>query len=151
MAGSGDSIRRFVTGKTMAVVGVSAAGSGFGNFAYTELKKRGYTVLPVHPSAVAIQGDQCWPSIGQLPERVARALIVVKPDRAEAVVREAAEAGVRQVWLQQGAGSPAALRTCEELGVDVIDGQCILMFAEPVGSFHAFHRWVWKLVGKIPR
>jgi predicted CoA-binding protein len=151
MTTTGECIRQFVSGKTMAVVGVSAGGSGFGNFAYTELKKRGYKVLPVHPVASAIQGDPCWRTMAELPERVERALVVVKPDRSEAVVREAAGAGIRQVWLQQGAGSPAALRACEELGLDAVDGQCILMFAEPVGSFHAFHRWIWKLVGKIPR
>jgi len=25
------------------------------------------------------------------------------------------------------------------------------MFAEPVKSFHAFHRWIWKLLGKLPK
>jgi uncharacterized protein len=151
MATSGASIGQFVAGKTLVMVGVSATGKGFGNAAYTELKKRGYRVLPVHPTAPAIQGDPCWPSVAELPERVERLLVCVKPDRADAVVREAAAAGVRQVWFQQGAESAAALEACAQLGVEAVRGQCILMFAEPVASFHKFHRFVWKLIGRLPR
>ena len=150
MSTTGASIGRFVAGKTLAIVGVSAAGKGFGNAAYMELKKRGYRVLPVHPTAAAIQGDPCWPSVAELPERVERLLVCVKPDRADPVVRQAAAAGVRQVWFQQGAESPAALEACAQLGVEAVQGQCILMFAEPVASFHKFHRFVWKLIGRLP-
>jgi predicted CoA-binding protein len=151
MAVTGESIRQFVSGKTVAMVGVSADGKKFGSYAYAELKKRGYKVLPVHPTAEAIQGAACWRSLLELPERVENVLVVVKPDRAEAVVREAAAAGARRVWLQQGAESPEALRACGQLGLDVIHGQCILMFAEPVGPLHGIHRWIWKVIGKIPR
>jgi uncharacterized protein len=145
-----NAIQQFVSGKTMAVVGVSAGGTGFGSFAYTELKKRGFRLLPVHPTAAAIQGDPCWPRLSELPEKVERVLVVVKPEHAVDVVRAAAEAGISQVWLQQGAESPAAVELARERGLTVVQGQCILMFTEPVGSFHKVHRWIWKVLGKIP-
>ncbi len=150
MGATRQSIERFVSGRTLALVGVSAAGMGFGNAAYTELKRRGYRVFPVHPTAVVIQGDTCWHALVELPEPVERLLVCVEPDRAGTVVREAASAGVRQIWFQQGSASPAALEACAQLGVEAVHGQCILMFAEPVDSIHRFHRFVWKLVGKIP-
>ena len=150
MAVSGDSIQQFVSEKKIAVVGASATGKGFGAFAYAELKKRGYRVMAVHPTASAVQGDLCWPNFASLPEPVERALVVVRPEATEGVLRDAAAAGVRRIWVQQGAESAAALRAAEELGLDVVHGQCILMFAEPVGSFHGVHRWIWKLIGKIP-
>jgi uncharacterized protein len=145
-----NAIQQFVSETTMAVVGVSSAGKGFGNAAYTELKKRGFRLLPVHPTAKSIQGDPCWPRLADLPEKVDRVLVVVKPDRAEAVVRDAAAAGIKHVWLQQGADSPAAVTFGEAQGLTVVRGQCILMFTEPVGSFHRFHRWIWRMLGKIP-
>ena len=151
MAVTGESIRQFVADKTIAVIGASATGKGFGAFAYAELKKKGYQVMAVHPTASSIHGDPCWSSVAALPQPVERALVVVKPEASEAVLREAAAAGVRRIWLQQGAESPAALRAAEELGLDVVHGQCILMFAEPVGPLHGIHRWIWKLVGKIPQ
>jgi predicted CoA-binding protein len=144
-------IDHFVEGRTLAVIGVSAKGKGFGSAAYKELKTRGYKVLAVHPTASTIQGDPCWPSVGALPEKVERLLVSVAPSASEQVVRDAAAAGVRQVWLQQGAESPAALAACEELHLNVVHGHCILMFAGPVASFHRFHRWLWNVLGKIPK
>jgi hypothetical protein len=139
-----------VAGKTLAIVGVSGGGKGFGNAAYSELEACGYRVLPIHQAASTIQGDPCWRSLAELPERVERLVVVVNPAHAEAIVREAAAAGVRQIWLQQGAESVAALQACEQLGVEVVHGQCILMFTDPVGSIHRFHRWLWKVLRKIP-
>ena len=107
-----ESIERFVSGWTLALVGASATGRGFGCAAYKELKARGYRVLAVHPSGRAIHGDPCWRSLAEMPERVERLLVSVKPDRTDLVIRDAAAAGVRQIWFQQGAESPAALETC---------------------------------------
>ncbi len=146
-----NAIQQFASARTMAVVGVSAEDKGFGNYAYRELKKRGLRLLPVHPTAKAIQGDRCWPRLADLPERVDHLLVVVKPERAEAVVREAAAAGVGHVWLQQGAESPAAVEAAAAKGMSIVTGQCILMFTEPVGGFHKFHRLIWKVLGKIPK
>jgi hypothetical protein len=75
----------------------------------------------------------------------------LKPAQAEQVVRRAAAAGIRRVWLQQGAESATAIRFCEENGISTVHGECILMFAEPAAWFHRAHRWVWKLLGKLPR
>jgi len=75
----------------------------------------------------------------------------LKPAQAEQVVRDAAAAGIRRVWLQQGAESATAIRFCEEHGISAVHGECILMFAEPAAFSHRAHRWVWKLLGKLPR
>ncbi len=144
-------IERFVSERTLAVIGVSASGRGFGNSAYQELKRRGYRPFPIHPSAGAIQGDRCYRRLEDLPERVDRLLVVVQPARAAGIVREAAAAGIRHLWLQQGSSSPEVLQLCRELGLEAVHGHCILMFAEPTTSVHSVHRWLWKLLGKLPR
>jgi uncharacterized protein len=148
---SKSSIDRFVQGKTLAMAGISSTGKGFGAAAYKELKARGYRVLPLHPSAGTIQGDPCWPSLAGLPEPVERLLIVTSPGAAAGLVDEAAAAGVKYVWLQQGAETAALVDACATRGLDVVHGQCILMFAEPVASFHKFHRWLWGVLGRLPR
>ncbi len=151
MAAPRSAIERFVSGRTLALVGASATGRGFGSLACKELRTRGYRVLPVHPAADAIQGEPCWRSLADLPAPVERLLVCVKPEKAALVVRDAAAAGVRQIWFQQGAESAAALDTCREFGLEAVHGRCILMFAEPVGSVHSLHRWVLKLLGRLPR
>jgi predicted CoA-binding protein len=64
-------------------------------------------------------------------------------------VQEAAQAGIKRVWMQQGAESQEAIRFCEQNGMSTVHGECIMMFAEPLG-FHGIHRFVWRLLGKLP-
>jgi predicted CoA-binding protein len=63
------------------------------------------------------------------------------------VVREAAAAGIHQVWLQQGAESTDVLKLCHDLGLTFVWGECILMYAQPTGV-HKAHRWLWRILGK---
>jgi len=77
-------------------------------------------------------------------------VVCVPPARTEQVVRDAHRAGIRRVWMQQGAESQAAIRFCEESGIALVHGECILMFAEPAALFHRVHRWIWRLLGRLP-
>lgn len=144
-------VNDFLEQPSLAVVGVSRQPRKFGNYAYKELRQRGYRVYPVHPVAEAIEGDRSYPNLRQLPEAVGGVLIVVPPQQTEQVVREAAAAGIKRVWMQQGAESPAAIQFCRENGISEVHGECILMFAAPVKSFHNVHRWVWRVLGKLPK
>lgn len=140
----------FVAQKTLAVVGMSRDPQSFSGRAYGELKAKGYKLYPVNPNAQSIAGEKCYPSVGALPEEVGGALLFTKPGVTEKVVREAAEAGIRRIWIQQGAQDEASIRYCLDQRLEAVSGQCILMFAEPVASFHGVHRWIKKLFGGIP-
>jgi uncharacterized protein len=142
----------FLAQKTLAIVGVSRGGRKFGNAILRELTKLGYRLLPIHPDAGELDGVRAYPSFAALPEPVGGVIVVVPPARAEEVVKDAAAHGIRRVWLQQGAASPGALRFCQEQGLSVVHGQCVLMFTRPTTSwFHDAHRWVWELIGRAPR
>lgn len=141
----------FLSQKKLAVVGVSAKGGKFGNMAYKALRQKGYQVFPVHPEAETLEGDKAYPSFADLPEPVGGVLIVVPPYQTEKVVAQAKEAGIQRVWMQQGAESDAAIRYCKDNGISEVHGHCIMMFAQPVGFGHNLHRFVWGLLGKLPR
>ncbi len=143
-------VEEFLTGRRFALVGASRGGRKFGNAVLKELARKGYEVVPVHPHAPSIDGVACVPDLASLPAPVHGLVAVVPPDATERVVEEAAAAGIPRIWMQQGAGSPAAVEACRRHGIGVVDGECILMFAEPAGSVHRFHRWVWRLLGKLP-
>ena len=139
----------FLNHRTLAVVGVSRSGKKFGNGASRELRKKGYQVLPVHPEAESIDGEKCYRSLAELPAQVGGLLLVVPPAETEKVVQQASAAGIRHVWMQQGAESEAAIRYCEGQGISVVSRECILMFAQPAGV-HKLHHWFWRVLGKLP-
>ena len=143
------SIDAFVAEPALALLGMSRSGKGFGNYAYSTLRAKGYRVYPIHPTAEIIDGHRCYHRFADLPEHVDAALIVVPAEQAEQVVRDAAAAGIHHLWLQQGAESARVIDACTDAGIEPVWGECILMFARPTG-FHKAHRWLWKLTGKLP-
>jgi hypothetical protein len=142
-------IKDFIGGKRLALVGVSRGGKKFGNMAMKELKERGYRVYPVHPQAQEVDGERCYPNLGALQGQVDGAWLCVQPAQVVEVLADASAAGIKNVWLQQGSETPLALETAKQLGLNVVSGKCLLMYAEPVRSFHRFHRFAMKLIGQL--
>ena len=149
MVSSKTLIAKFVSLPALALIGMSRSGKKFGNIAYRTLTSKGYLVYPIHPSASSIRGVRCYSRLAQLPVPVEGVLIVVPPTQAVNAVRDAAAAGIRLVWLQQGSASPEVLQVCRDVGVEAISGECILMYAHASG-IHKAHRWVWGVLGKVP-
>lgn len=139
----------FLEGKRFAVVGVSRAEKKFGNAIFTELKARGFQMYAVHPEMKEIGGEPCYPNLAALQGKIDGVIVCVQPDKAGAVLRDAANAGVKNVWLQSGAQSAETQALAASLGLKVVAGKCILMYAQPVGSFHGFHRGIMRLFGQL--
>jgi predicted CoA-binding protein len=140
----------FLAQEAFAIVGVSRNPRKFGTIVYRNLKRKGFDVIPVNPKMDSIDGEPCYPDLKSLPKPVGGIVVVVPPERTEQVVKDAKEAGITRVWLQQGAESKAAIKYCEDNGMSVVHGHCIMMFTDPTG-FHKFHRWLWGVFGKIPK
>ena len=144
-------INEFISHKTLGVVGVSRDTKKFGFMVFDELRKKGYKAYPVNPNAEELHGEKCYPTITALPKDTEGIVIVVPPAKAEELVKEAHARGIDQVWLQQGAESKAAIAFCEQNKMNVVAGECVMMYLEPVGSFHGFHRFFRKVFGGMPK
>ena len=142
-------IQDFINSKRIAIAGVSREGTKFGNTAFTELAARGYQVFAVHPEAKEIAGTLCYPNLAALRGQVDGVLVVVPPQQAVPVLQEAAAVGLKNVWLQQGAESPEVLALARNLGLGLVAKRCVLMYAAPVRSFHAWHRGFAWLCGQL--
>jgi predicted CoA-binding protein len=144
-------VTNFLKNKSIAVVGVSRDKKKFGYIAYKNLKDKGYKVSPVNPNVEAVDSDKCYPNLSSIKENIGGVLLVVPPKQSETVVHEANDLGIKSIWFQQGSSSDEAIKFCQEKDMSVVSGECIMMFTEPVESFHKFHRWIWKIFGKLPR
>lgn len=142
-------IKDFTQLKRLAVVGVSRDAKKFGNTIYSELKNRGYQVFGVNRSPHDVAGEKCYPNLSVLRGMIDGIVVCVSPHEVEPLLREAEGTGVHHVWLQQGAESHEAVMLGKTLGLNVIAGKCVLMYAEPVRSFHRFHRFFAKLLRKL--
>jgi hypothetical protein len=144
------SVNNFLNNKSIAVVGVSRNRKKFGYIIYKSLKDKGYRVFPVNPNVDMIESDKCYPDLSSIKEKFDGVLLVVPPKLSEKIVLEAYSLGVKSIWFQQGSSSDEAIKFCEDNNISLVSKECIMMFMEPVESFHKFHRWIWKILGKIP-
>ena len=87
----------FLAQKRIAVIGVSSTTDDAANLIYRTLRARGYDVFAVNPKSNSVEGDTCYPSVQAIPGGVEGAVIVTRPEVTAQVVRECADAGVKQV------------------------------------------------------
>jgi uncharacterized protein len=141
----------FLSGESYAIAGVSRSSNKFGNALLKEMLEKGMKVYPVNPHAENILNVKCYPSLSSLPGPVWGLVTVLRPEQTASAVRDAAGIGIKRIWMQQGSESSDAINYCNDRGIKVIHGHCILMFLEPLKSFHKIHRFFLKLFGKYPR
>ena len=144
-------VNDFLSCKKLAIIGVSRRSSKFGNTIYKELKSKGYMLYPVNAHAEKISNDICYRDLKSIPDKVDGIITVIPPVETEKVIHQAMAMGIKQIWMQQGSESDSAIQICKENNTNVIYGECILMFAEPVSIPHRIHRWVWGIIGKLPQ
>lgn len=117
----------FLNSNKIAVAGVSENRNKYGYKVYYNLKMRGYELYPVNPNLDTFDGQQCYNNVSELPEDVESLICITPPAVTEKIVEEAASAGIKNVWMQPGAESAAAVHLCEEKGISSVYNACIMM------------------------
>lgn len=144
-------IQTFLAPRKIAVAGASRNVKKFGGVIFKELREKGFVLYPVNPNAEEIQGVKCYKTVEDLPDDVEHLLIVTQKNETESVAKSAVKKGIKMIWIQQKSDTPEAINIIEEAGIPLIYKKCILMFADPVKSIHAFHRFFVKTFGGYPK
>ena len=150
MPNSYGDVQAFLGLHRIAIAGVSREPAAFSRSIYREFVRRGYDVVPVNPSADEIEGKHCYRSVSEIQPAVEGALVITSGAAAESVVKDCEAAGVKHVWLSRGVRSPKALAFGSERGMNVIAGECPLMFLEGAGFVHSVHGFFRKMTGNYP-
>ena len=126
MYGDPATVRKILTelGDTWAVVGLS---SNRGRAAYgvaQVLQRHGKRVVPVHPKAETVHGEQGYPSLSDIPFPVDVVDVFVNSSLAGAVADEAVAIGAKAVWFQLGVIDPEAYRRVRAAGLEMVMDRC---------------------------
>lgn len=120
-------IEDFIAGRVFAVAGASTHREKYGNKVLRCYLQHGRKAYPVNPHASTVEGLQAYPDLRSLPEAVHGVSIITPPVVTQRVVEDAIAMGIRHVWMQPGAESPAAVRRAREAGINVIGGEACLL------------------------
>lgn len=126
MYGDEATIRKILTGlgDTWAVVGLST-NRGRASYGVAEVLQRfGKRVVPVHPKAETVHGEQGYASLAEIPFAVDVVDVFVNSDLAGAVADEAVAKGAKAVWFQLGVVDEDAYARTRAQGVDMVMDRC---------------------------
>ncbi|MFB6806714.1 CoA-binding protein [Streptomyces sp. NPDC056387] len=126
MHGDPATIRKILTelGDTWAVVGLSNNRDRAAYGVARTLQRFGKRVVPVHPKAETVHGEQGYASLAQIPFEVDVVDVFVNSSLAGAVADEAVAVGAQAVWFQLGVIDEAAFARTREAGLDMVMDRC---------------------------
>ena len=109
---------------TWAVVGLSGAPYRTAFSIARLLQQRGKRIVPVHPDAPTVLGEQGYASLRDIPFPVDVVDVFRRSEHAGQFADEAVEIGARGVWFQLGVVDQEAFRRTTEAGVPMIMDTC---------------------------
>ncbi|MEU3556279.1 CoA-binding protein [Streptomyces fragilis] len=121
-----DTARRILTelGDTWAVVGLSNNRDRAAYGVAQVLQRAGKRVIPVHPKAETVHGEQGYPSLEAIPFDVDVVDVFVRSDLAGEVADEAVAIGAKAVWFQLDVVDDAAYDRVRAAGLDMVMDRC---------------------------
>ncbi|QKW19816.1 CoA-binding protein [Kitasatospora sp. NA04385] len=124
--GDDATVRKVLTssGDTWAVVGLSnnTARAAYG--VARVLQRAGKRIVPVHPKAETVLGEQGYASLAEVPFPVDVVDVFVNSALAGAVADQAVEKGAKAVWFQLGVVDEAAFDRTRAAGLDMVMDRC---------------------------
>ncbi|MFJ5971912.1 CoA-binding protein [Streptomyces sp. NPDC093060] len=126
MYGDEATIRRILTelGDTWAVVGLSANQRRAAYGVAQVLQRYGKRIVPVHPKAETVHGEQGYACLADIPFEVDVVDVFVNSELAGAVADGAVAKGAKAVWFQLGVVDEAAHERARAAGLDMVMDRC---------------------------
>ncbi len=112
---------------TWAVVGLSGDPSRTAYSIAALLQRHGKRIVPVHPAAPVVLGEQGYPSLADVPFPVDVVDVFRRSEAAGRFADEAVTIGAKGVWFQLGVVDHDAFARTTDAGVPMVMDTCPAM------------------------
>ncbi|MEL7976066.1 CoA-binding protein [Isoptericola sp. F-RaC21] len=109
---------------TWAVVGLSTNTERAAYGVARTLQRAGKRIVPVHPSAETVHGEQGYATLADIPFPVDVVDVFVRSELAGAVADQAIAIGARAVWFQLDVVDEEAAARVRAAGLDMVMDRC---------------------------
>lgn len=121
---SRETVDRLLAMRTWAVVGLSTDRSRAAYGVAAFLQSHGRRIVPVHPRAETVLGEQGYERLADIPFDVDVVDCFVRSELVGPVVDDAIATGAKGVWMQLGVVDTAAAERARAAGLDVVMDRC---------------------------
>jgi predicted CoA-binding protein len=122
-----DSIRDLLnSAKTIAVVGLSdnPLRPSHGVSAY--MQAQGYRIIPINPKIREALGEEAYPSLLQVREKIDIVNVFRRPEFVDEIVDQAIQLKIPAIWMQEEVINEFAAARARRAGIFVAMDLCIL-------------------------
>ncbi|MDJ0347546.1 CoA-binding protein [Streptomyces sp. H10-C2] len=126
MYGDAATVRKILTGlgDTWAVVGLSNNEARAAYGVAQVLQRFGKRIVPIHPKAETVHGEQGYASLADIPFPVDVVDVFINSEHAGGVADQAVAAGAKAVWFQLGVIDEAAYERTRAAGPEMVMDRC---------------------------
>ncbi|MEV8019767.1 CoA-binding protein [Streptomyces sp. NPDC086554] len=126
MYGDPATVRKILTelGDTWAVVGLSSNQERAAYGVASVLQRHGKRIVPVHPKAETVHGEEGYPSLSAVPFEIDVVDVFLNSGLAGKAAEEAVEIGARAVWFQLGVIDESAYERTRAAGLEMVMDRC---------------------------
>jgi len=112
--------------KTIAVVGLSGSPlrPSHGVSAYMQL--HGYRIVPVNPLITEALGENSYPSLLDVPDKIDLVDVFRRPEFVDEIVEQAIQLKIPAIWMQEDVINERAAEKARKAGMFVVMDRCVL-------------------------
>jgi len=112
--------------RNIAVVGLSASPLRPSHGVAAYMQSHGYKIIPVNPEITNVLGEDAYPSLADVPEKIDIVDIFRRPEFVPPIVDQAIQLKVAAIWMQEGVVHNQAAEKARRAGILVVMDRCIL-------------------------
>ncbi|MBU7016973.1 MAG: CoA-binding protein [Theionarchaea archaeon] len=113
--------------KTIAVVGISRNEKTPAHYVPKYLKEKGYTIIPVNPSASEILGEESHKNLRDIPYGVDIVLMFRPSEEISGFIPDIIRISPKVLWMQLGIRNEEAKREAETHNIYVVMDKCMVV------------------------
>lgn len=120
-----EQIRAILSGRRLAVVGMSSDPAKDAHRVPAYLASRGYRVVPVNPNAGIVLGKRALRDVSEAGRT--DTVVVFRPSgRVRELIPSVLSARPGALWLQEGIRDPASEEAARSAGIEVVFNRCMM-------------------------
>jgi len=124
--------------RSIAVVGLSPKTDRPSYKVASAMQRFGYHIIPVRPMVEEILGQQAYPDLASVPEKIDLVDVFRAPEQVGEVVDACIALKLPAIWLQEAVVNEAAAQRARAAGLTVVMDRCV-------------YREYVRLFGSVPR
>lgn len=116
--------------------------------AFRGLKQMGKTVYFFDENFESNPAGGKFSGMAELPGPVEAAICDGAGEKVKTFINKAADAGIENLWINFMSDSREAVELARRRNLNLLHGQCAVVWLPTRGPHHTMHRALWKLLGK---